>query len=35
MNVPQPAPSPEEPIVDLVPIVRRVVAARISDPCDA
>src|SRR6476620_3679834 len=32
MNVPQPAPSPEEPIVDLVPIVRRVVAARISDP---
>src|SRR6476660_94199 len=32
MNVPQPVPSPEEPIVDLVPIVRRVVAARISDP---
>ena len=32
MNVPQPAPSPEEPIVELVPIVRRVVAARISDP---
>src|SRR6185312_13984066 len=32
MNVPQPAPSPEEPIVDLVPIVRRVVAARIADP---
>jgi serine/threonine-protein kinase RsbT len=32
MNVPQPVPSPEEPIVDLVPIVRRVVAARITDP---
>ena len=32
MNVPQPAPSPEEPIVELVPVVRRVVAARISDP---
>lgn len=32
MNVPQPVPPPDEPIVDLVPIVRRVVAARIADP---
>ena len=32
MNVPQPVPSPEESIVDLVPIVRRVVAARVADP---
>jgi RNA polymerase sigma factor (sigma-70 family) len=32
MNVPHPVPPPEEPIVDLVPIVRRVVAARVADP---
>jgi RNA polymerase sigma factor (sigma-70 family) len=32
MNAPRPAPPPEEPIVDLVPIVRRVVAARVADP---
>ncbi len=35
MNVPQPVPPPAESgesIVDLVPIVRRVVAARVADP---
>jgi len=32
MNVPQPVPPSEEPIVELMPIVRRVVAARVSDP---
>jgi RNA polymerase sigma factor (sigma-70 family) len=32
MNAAHPDPGPEEPIVDLVPIVRRVVAARVLDP---
>jgi DNA-directed RNA polymerase specialized sigma24 family protein len=28
----RPAPSDEQPIIDLVPLVRRVVAARVRDP---
>jgi RNA polymerase sigma factor (sigma-70 family) len=32
MSAAHPGTPPEEPIVDLVPIVRRVVAARVSDP---